>query len=288
MRLGQFRGRVCTLQLLAAKTKTPGLEASATLLGEAALYDWRHRWLVIQTLWLMLDALVIAAVLYVFWKRRRTHTGNQYLLAHVLVLTVLAGTLWNWRPQPLPEERVLVDSHVRFFAVGERLNCVAGWGRLTRCQPQRFLLDDKAQVWPLAYPASQPLSVARGAELKLGMYDGRVYRISYSETPAEEPQKCGYRQNPLARRTDVIWLCGDGLRIIDHGRDPLAALRTHVVQGPLPPMPYRWTEQAYLEVRAWHNRLFSVVLLGMGVLLVHFLLSKRMSSGSPKRSKVLR
>lgn len=288
LRLGQFQGRAYTLQRLAAKTKTPGLEATATVLSEAALYDWRYRWLVIQALWLMLDALVIAAFLYVLWKRRRTHTNNQYLLAHALVLTVLAGTLWSWRPQPLPEERVLVDSNVRFFAVGERLNCVAGLSRFMRCQPQRFLLDNQAQVWLLAYPASQPLSIARGAELRLGMYDGKVYRISYPETAADEPQRCGYRQNPLARRNDVIWLCEDDLKIIDRGRDPLRALQAQYAQKLLPPLPYRWTEQAYLEVGAWHNRLFSFVLLGMGVLLVLFLLSQRVSSGGPKKSKVLR
>ncbi len=53
-----------------------------------------------------------------------------------------------------------------------------------------------------------------------------------------------------------------------------------------PPMPYRWTEQAYHDVRAWHNRLVSVALLGLGVALVQFLLSQRVSSG--KRSKALR
>ncbi|MGA4640255.1 hypothetical protein ACQKC8_10840 [Stutzerimonas stutzeri] len=293
LRLGQFQGRAYTLQRLAAKTRTPGLEAPATLLSEAALYDWRYRWLVVQALWLMLDALVIAAVLYVLWKRRRTHTGNQHRLAHAIVLTVLTGTLWSWRPQPLPEERVLVDSHVRFLAVGERLNCAAGWSRPTRCQPQRFLLDDQAQAWPLAYPASQPLSIARGAELKLGMHDGRVYRISYVETAADEPQKCGYRQNPLARRNDVIWLCEDDLRIIDRGRDPLRAAQTQAAQRLvelklLPPMPYRWTEQAYLEARAWHNSLLSVALLGLGALLVHLLMSLRVSSGNLKRPTVLR
>lgn len=293
LRLGQFQGRAYTLQRLAAKTKTPGLEATATLLSEPALYDWRYRWLVIQALWLMLDTLVIATVLYVLWKRRRTHTANQQLLFHAVVMTVVAGTLWSWRPQPLPEERVLIDTHVRFFAVGERLSCLAGWSRFSRCQPQRFLLDDQAQVWPLAYPASQPLTIARGAELKLGMYDGSVYRISYPETAADEPQKCGYRQNPLARRNDVIWLCEDDLRIIDRGRDPLGALQTQSAQRLaelklFPPMPYRWTEQAYHDVRAWHNRLVSVALLGLGVVLVRFLLSQMVSSGNPKRSRVLR
>lgn len=125
------------------------------------------------------------------------------------------------------------------------------------------------------------------------MHDGRVYRISYVETAADEPQKCGYRQNPLARRNDVIWLCEDDLRIIDRGRDPLRAAQTQAAQRLvelklLPPMPYRWTEQAYLEARAWHNSLLSVALLGLGALLVHLLMSLRVSSGNLKRPTVLR
>lgn len=279
LRLGQFEGRAYTLQRLYAKTSTPGLESTAPLLSEAELYEWRYRWFVIQALWLILDSLVIAAVLYVLWKRRRTHTASQLLLAHVLVLTVLAGTLWSWRPQPLPEERALVDSPVRFFAAGELLDCAGAWGRTTRCQPQRFLLDDQARVWPLAYPASWTLSIARGAKLDLGVYHGRVYRISYTKASADESQKCGYRQNPLARRTDVIWLCEDDLRIIDPDRDNLADLQAQFAQQLAelkfpPPMPYRWAEQAYLELRAQHNRLLLVVLLGLGVFLVQFLFSQ--------------
>lgn len=225
LRLGQFQGRAYTLQRLYAKTKMPGLESPATLLSEAELYDWRYRWLVIQALWLMLDSLVIAAVLYVLLKRRGTLTATQQLLANVLVLTVLGGALWSWRPQPLPDERALVNSPVRFFAAGELLDCAAGWGRSTRCRPQRFLLDDQARVWPLAYPASWTHSIARGAKLDLGVYHGRVYRISYTKASADESQKCGYRQNPLARRTDVIWLCDDDLRAIDPNRDHLADLQ---------------------------------------------------------------
>ncbi len=285
LRLGQFQGRAYTLQRLYAKTNMPGLESTATLLSEAELYDWRYRWLLIQALWLILDSLVIAAVLYVLWKRRRTLTATQQLLAHVLVLTVLGGALWSWWPEPLPKERALVDSPVRFFAAGELLDCSAAWGRVTRCQPQRFLLDDQARVWPLAYPASWTLSIARGAQLDLGVYHGRVYRISYTKAPADESPKCGYRQNPLARRTDVIWLCDDDLRTIDPNRDHLADKHAEFAQQLTelkfpPPMPYGWAEQAYLDLRAQHNSFVSIVLLGLGVVLV---LSLFRRGSRPKR-----
>ena len=280
LRLGLFQERVYALQRLAANATTPGLEATATLLSEATLYDWRYRWLAIQMLWLVLDVLVIAVSFYLLWRRQRLITFNQQLLAHVLVLTVLASMLWSWRPQPLPEERALVDLPVRFFAIGERLDCMAGWSRVTRCQPQRFLQDDQARIWPLAYSTSHSLSIDRGAELELGMHGDKVYRITYPMVDVGEPAKCVYRQNPMARRTQVIWICEDALEAIERGRQPLAALQEKAKQQiaelkRFPPMPYDWTEQAYLEARTWHNRLIFLVLLVLGIMFVLGLLLQR-------------
>lgn len=282
LRLGLFQDRVYTLQRLTSAIRTPGLEANASLLSESELYDWRYRWLAIQILWLALDTLVIVVSVYLLWRRKRLNTLNQHLLAQVLVLMISASMLWSWRPQPLPEEYELVDLPVRFLAIGERLNCGAGWSRVMRCQPQRFLLDDQARVWPLAYPTSHSLSIERSAELALGIYGGKVYRISYPKV--DDPAKCGYRQNPMARRTQVIWICEDALEAIERDRQPQAALQEKADQQitelkRLPPMPYRWTEQAYLEARAWHNRFFFAVLLALATMLMLGLLLQRPTRG---------
>ena len=112
------------------------------------------------------------------------------------------------------------------------------------------------------------------------MHGDKVYRITYPMVDVGEPAKCVYRQNPMARRTQVIWICEDALEAIERGRQPLAALQEKAKQQiaelkRFPPMPYDWTEQAYLEARTWHNRLIFLVLLVLGIMFVLGLLLQR-------------
>lgn len=273
LRLGLYRDRVYTLERLSAGLRVPGLEAREVLLDDRGLEQWRWQRVWGQLGWLVLEVLLFLLACYLLASLRGDSVPRCVLQLFFMVAVTLLSQ-GRFGPAPLPEEGELREHSVRYLALGERLVCGASWHAITPCRPERFLLDEQGRSWPLAY---QPVvhSMKRGEEVVLGLYDDKVYRISLPPPPVEARTGCAYRQNPMARRTQVLWLCDEDLRPIRRGREPVGeSLRELGEPQRFAPLAFRWSERAYFEERAERNRrlvwLYLPLLLAATLLLLTY------------------
>lgn len=273
LQLGLYRDRVYTLERLSAVRRVPGLEDRAVLLDEFGLAQWRWQRVWVQLGWLVLEGLLFLLACYLM-ARLRGDFQSHGLLQFFFIVTIAFLSTGRLGPASLPKEAELVDQSVRYLALGERLVCGESWRAITPCRPERFLLDEQGRIWPLAYRVPVH-SVQRGEEVLLGLHDAKVYRITLPPPAVEVRADCGYRQNPMARRTQVIWLCDDALQPIERGRSVLGeTLKEWGEPTRVNPLEFRWSERVYVEERAEHNRrlmwMYAPLLLGVTLLLLGY------------------
>lgn len=282
LEVGLFQGKVYTLRRLAAAHPSSDLAQRLDILDEAQLQGWRGQWRWRQFGWLALDLGAIVLVGWLFRRHRQSVMAGLLLMPLLSVLCLLLLP-WSWRPAPLPAQQALQTQRVQFVAAGLRLECSSVWLLESLCEPQVLLFDRSMGVWPIAYLASTALvdgeRIGKGEWLQLGVHNGKVYRIARDEPPeVEAVNNCGYRQNPLARRSQVIWICDDQLKVIDKGRNPLHSFLQEKDPRLLPrprqdPLPYEWSLSAYqAEVRSHNELMLLTVLIPLGVAILISLL----------------
>ncbi len=266
LRIGVYRETIYTLERLTAGHSVVGLESRAVLLDETGFSQWRQRWQVQQIGWIVGELLIVSLVFLIGQRLPQLSLGGSVIL--ILLLSIFGHVLWGKpKPSALPEQAELVNMPVGQFLLAERLVCPQHWAFEAKCEPQQVLVDESGKLWPLAYAEVMVLPAQRGDSLLLGIYAGKIYRITHAPREPGTPTDCAYQQNPMARRAQVIWMCDDDRRLLERSRNPLSSAqqqfdelaektrRTKVI------LDFSASEWAYREARRDYERHWAMLFL---------------------------
>lgn len=206
--VGVYSSTVYTLRRLQPAPSGLGLGETREVFSDAQLRDSYAAWASQQRVRLggAVLAMLLLALLIVRWRQQPT-------VASVVLPGWLAVSAWLVYPtfvdESFPQKADLRPQLVQFAALGAWVDCAD-----FRCRPQTLLLDQQQHRWPLAsaatLQASRLQALKAGTPLSLGVYEGQVYSVALVPAAVEDPaSNCGYRQNKLARTTQVTWQCGD-------------------------------------------------------------------------------
>ena len=206
--VGVYASTVYTLRRLQRAPSSLGLGESREIFSDAQLRSSYAAWSAQHRLHLGLAVLVMLLLAPLIWRWR-----HQTTVASLVLPIWVAVSVWFIYPafagEPFPERADVHPQVTQFAALGAWVDCAGA-----HCKPQAVLLDQQQKRWPLSSAATMQVGFLQalkpGTPITLGMYEGRVYSVAVVPAALEDPSSnCGYRQNKLARTTQVTWQCGD-------------------------------------------------------------------------------